>query len=59
MLSKDYARPAIDKQRLGELIDLIGTIAMGDAESRCKDLLGRVYEYFLGPLRQRRGQGRR
>ena len=47
VLPKDYARPALDKQRLGELIDLIGTIALGDAENRSKDLLGRVYEYFL------------
>lgn len=47
VLPKDYARPALDKQRLGELIDLIGTISMGDAEHRSKDILGRVYEYFL------------
>jgi len=46
-LPKDYARPALDKQRLGELIDLIGTIGLGDAENRSKDVLGRVYEYFL------------
>ena len=44
----NYARPALDKQRLGELIDLIGTIGLGDYESRSKDILGRVYEYFLG-----------
>jgi len=31
-----------------ELIDLIGTIGLGDYESRYKDILGRVYEYFLG-----------
>ena len=48
VLSKDYARPTTDKTQLGELIDLMSTIAMGDAESRSKDLLGRVYEYFLG-----------
>ena len=47
VLPKDYARPALDKQRLGELIDLIGTIGLGDAENRSKDILGRVYEYFL------------
>jgi type I restriction enzyme M protein len=46
-LPKDYARPALDKQRLGELIDLVGTIGLGDAENRSKDVLGRVYEYFL------------
>jgi type I restriction enzyme M protein len=48
VLPKDYARPTLNKQRLGELIDLIGTIGLGDAESRSKDVLGRVYEYFLG-----------
>jgi len=47
VLPKDYARPALDKQRLGQLIDLISNIRIGDAESRSKDVLGRVYEYFL------------
>jgi type I restriction enzyme M protein len=47
VLPKDYARPALDKHRLGELIDLIGTIGLGDADNRAKDILGRVYEYFL------------
>jgi type I restriction enzyme M protein len=48
VLPKDYGRPDLDKTRLGELIDLIGTIGLGDAASRSKDILGRVYEYFLG-----------
>lgn len=48
VLPKDYARPTLDKHTLGELIDLTGTIGLGDAESRSKDILGRVYEYFLG-----------
>ena len=47
VLPKDYARPALDKQRLGQLIDLITNIRVGDAESRSRDVLGRVYEYFL------------
>lgn len=47
VLPKDYARPALDKHRLGELIDLVGTIGLGDAANRSKDILGRVYEYFL------------
>ena len=47
VLPKDYARPALDQQRLGELIDLISTIGLGDAENRSKDIIGRVYEYFL------------
>lgn len=47
VLPKDYARPGLDKHRLGELIDLIGTIGLGDKDNRAKDILGRVYEYFL------------
>ena len=47
VLPKNYAREALDKQRLGQLIDLIGNIRVGDAEARSKDVLGRVYEYFL------------
>lgn len=56
VLPKNYARPALDKQRLGELIDLIGTIALGDKESRSKDILGRVYEYFLGQFADAEGK---
>jgi len=48
VLPKDYARPTLDKVRLGELIDLIGTIAMHQGGDRSRDVLGRVYEYFLG-----------
>jgi len=48
VLPKQYARPALDKQRLGELVDLISTIGLGDKENRSKDILGRCYEYFLG-----------
>jgi type I restriction enzyme M protein len=47
VLPKDFARPGLDKHRLGELIDLIGTIGLGDKENRARDILGRVYEYFL------------
>ena len=56
VLPKDYARPSLDKQRLGELIDLIGTIGLGDAENRSKDILGRVYEYFLGQFASAEGK---
>jgi type I restriction enzyme M protein len=42
ILPEDYARPALDKNPLGELIDLIGTIGTGDAANRSKDILGRV-----------------
>jgi type I restriction enzyme M protein len=48
VLPKDYGREALDKRRLGELIDLVSTIGLGDAANRSKDILGRVYEYFLG-----------
>lgn len=56
VLPKDYARPTLDKQRVGELIDLIGTIGLGDKESRSKDILGRVYEYFLGKFASAEGK---
>ncbi|MEW6715422.1 MAG: class I SAM-dependent DNA methyltransferase, partial [Nitrospirota bacterium] len=56
VLPKDYARPTLDKHTLGELIDLIGTIGLGDAESRSKDILGRVYEYFLGRFASAEGK---
>src|SRR6202166_1689499 len=56
VLSKDYARPALDKQRLGELIDLVGTIGLGDKENRSKDVLGQVYEYFIGRFADAEGK---
>lgn len=56
VLPKDYGRPALDKRRLGELIDLIGTIGLGDAENRSKDIIGRVYEYFLGQFASAEGK---
>jgi len=56
ILPKNYARPDLDKTRLGELIDLIGTIAVGDAQSRSQDVLGRVYEYFLGKFASAEGK---
>ena len=48
VLPKDYARPALNKVMLGELIDLVSGIAMNEQADRSKDILGRVYEYFLG-----------
>lgn len=57
VLPKDYARPALDKRRLGEVIDLIATIGLGDKESRQRDVLGRVYEYFLGKFAEKEGKG--
>ncbi|GIV24562.1 MAG: DNA methyltransferase [Bacteroidia bacterium] len=56
VLLKDYARPALDKQRLGQLIDLISNIKVGDEEARAKDVLGRVYEYFLSQFASAEGK---
>ena len=56
VLPKDYARPALDKQRLGQLIDMVGNIRVGDAEARSKDVLGRVYEYFLSQFASAEGK---
>ena len=56
VLPKEFARPALDKQRLGELIDLIGTIGLGDKANRSKDILGRVYEYFLSQFASAEGK---
>jgi type I restriction enzyme M protein len=87
ILPKDYARPALDKNRLGELIDLIGTIELipgsagaspaqigapadlplsaetpsqpygtKDSQHRSKDILGRVYEYFLSRFASAEGK---
>jgi type I restriction enzyme M protein len=55
VLDKRYARPEIDKRRLGELIDLISTIKLHNNGE--KDLLGRVYEYFLGQFASAEGKG--
>ena len=48
VLPKVYARQNLDPTSLGELIDLISNIALGDAKSRSADVLGHVFEYFLG-----------
>jgi len=56
VLNKEYARPDLDKQNLGRLIDLVSNIGLGDTESRSKDLLGRVYEYFLGQFASAEGK---
>jgi type I restriction enzyme M protein len=56
VLPRDYARPSLDKQRLGQLIDLITNIRVGDKEARGKDVLGRVYEYFLSQFASAEGK---
>ncbi len=56
VLPKDYARPHLDKQNLGGVIDLVSTIGLGDKDSRSKDVLGRVYEYFLSQFASAEGK---
>jgi type I restriction enzyme M protein len=56
VLSKDYGRAELDQRRLGELVDLVSNIRVGDKESRAHDLLGRVYEYFLGQFASAEGR---
>jgi type I restriction enzyme M protein len=57
VLPKDYARPALDKQRLGELIDLIGSITLsGNGAGKGRDVLGFVFEYFLGQFADAEGK---
>ena len=56
VLPKDYARPGLDKQRLGQIINLVSDIALGDSASKSKDTLGRVYEYFLAQFATAEGK---
>ena len=56
MLSKNYARESLDKQRLGQVIDLVGNINVGGAAAQASDVLGRVYEYFLGQFALQEGR---
>ena len=55
VLPKNYANPAIDKVKLGELIDLF-SFNLGGREAKAKDVLGRVYEYFLGKFGSSEGE---
>lgn len=48
VLPKVFAQEKLDKQSLGGLIDLVGSAVLGTKEAQSKDVLGRVYEYFLG-----------
>lgn len=56
ILPKVYARPNLDKASLGGLIDLIGNIALGTEAAKSKDLLGSIYEYFLGEFANAEGK---
>lgn len=56
VLPKDYARPGLDKSRLGQLINLASDIGLGSPADRAKDVLGRVYEYFLSQFASAEGK---
>lgn len=56
VLPKNYARQDLDKVKLGELVDLIGGINLGSKDGQSKDILGRVYEYFLGQFASAEGK---
>jgi len=55
VLPKTYARPELDKTKLGELVDLF-SFNLGSKEAKAQDLLGRVYEYFLGKFGSTEGE---
>ncbi|MFZ1010570.1 MAG: class I SAM-dependent DNA methyltransferase [Candidatus Sulfotelmatobacter sp.] len=56
VLPRDFARVGLDKQRLGQLINLVSDIALGSPADRAKDTLGRVYEYFLAQFASAEGK---
>jgi type I restriction enzyme M protein len=56
VLPKDYARPGLDKQRLGQLINMISDLGLGSPADRAKDILGRVYEYVLSQFASAEGK---
>ncbi len=56
VLPKDFGRAGLDKQRLGQIINLVSDIALGSAADRSKDTLGRVYEYFLSRFASAEGK---
>lgn len=56
VLTKNYSRPELDKTRLGELVTLFTNIEVGSSAAQEKDVLGRVYEYFLGRFASAEGK---
>jgi type I restriction enzyme M protein len=56
VLPKDFARPRLDKQRLGQIINLVSGIELGGKAARASDTLGRVYEYFLSMFASAEGK---
>jgi type I restriction enzyme M protein len=57
VLPKNFGRPDLDKRLLGELVDMIGTIGFTDVDHGTDDVLGKVYEYFLGKFAGQEGRG--
>ena len=57
VLPKNYSRPELDKRILGEIVDLFTNINVGGTIAKEKDVLGRVYEYFLGKFAANEGKG--
>jgi type I restriction enzyme M protein len=56
VLPRNYGRPDLDKRLLGELVDLIGSIGFTDVDHGSDDVLGKVYEYFLGKFAGQEGR---
>jgi type I restriction enzyme M protein len=56
VLPKEYAKPSLGSQRLGSIVDLVNRIGLGNAEARKHDVIGRVYEYFLGRFANAEGK---
>jgi type I restriction enzyme M protein len=56
VLPKEYARPGLDKARLGQIINLVSDIGLGSPADKAKDILGRVYEYFLSQFASAEGK---
>jgi type I restriction enzyme M protein len=56
VLSKNYESPDLDKSRLGAVVDLISDVNVGTKESQNRDVLGRVYEYFLQQFASNEGK---
>lgn len=57
VLQKDYSRATLDKTRLGEVIDLLSGVELIETDNESKDILGRIYEYFLGRFADAEGKG--
>ncbi|MGL4953601.1 MAG: N-6 DNA methylase, partial [Culicoidibacterales bacterium] len=56
VLTKNYSRPELDKNKLGQIVDIFTNISVGGEVAREHDVLGRVYEYFLGKFAANEGQ---